>query len=221
MTEVAGTYRTITQTNESLFRDRGSKFLGYAFPVQSRSEVRDCIDILKEDHPKARHHCFSFRIGGSGQDYRISDDGEPAGSAGQPIYQQLLSFNLTNILVVVVRYFGGTKLGKSGLINAYKTASYEALSQANIVIKHLSAFYEIKTNYDHSAILLSAFKSKGIEVTDVKYLDQVIFDLKLRATDHHNHLNLALMHGLRLQAVEMLSQISEEDLTIRLIDIET
>lgn len=127
------TYKTITSATTSDFRDRGSKFFGYAYPVQDVEEVKEKVKALKKEHPKAVHHCFAFRIGTDGTLFRANDDGEPSGSAGKPILGQIDSAGLTNVLVVVVRYFGGTLLGVPGLINAYKTAAAEALAQADIV----------------------------------------------------------------------------------------
>lgn len=120
-------YRTIASTGTSDFRDRGSKFLGYSFPVSTVDEIKKFVTALKKEHPKAGHYCVAWRLGIDGNQFRATDDGEPSGSAGRPILGQIDSLGLTNVLVVVLRYFGGTLLGVPGLINAYKTAAAGAL----------------------------------------------------------------------------------------------
>ena len=214
------TYRTITASSEGLFKDRGSKFLAYAYPIASRDTVSQHMTSVRELHSKGRHHCYAFRLGGQGQDYRISDDGEPNGSAGQPIYNQLLSFELTNTLVAVVRYFGGTKLGIPGLINAYKSATIEALSNANIIEKELCAFYVVESNYDHSSRLLSAFKKNGITIIQTDYLEQVRFQVKIPLADHKSLLDSALVTALKLQAPQLIEQLPMDELKIELLHCE-
>lgn len=141
------TYRTITDTTTSDFRDRGSKFFGFAYPISNVDEAKEHIKALKKEHPKAVHYCVGYRLGTDGTEYRASDDGEPSGSAGKPILGQIDSMGLTNVLVVVVRYFGGTLLGVPGLINAYKTATEEALNKAEIVEKQIEQKVTIKFDY--------------------------------------------------------------------------
>ena len=117
-------YTTIkTEVRDILLKEKGSKFIGFAFPINNEKELKTALEGLKIEHPKATHHCYAFRIGINGENYRANDDGEPSGSAGLPIYNQLLAHNLTNILVVIVRYYGGTKLGVSGLVKAYKEST--------------------------------------------------------------------------------------------------
>lgn len=128
-------YNTINDTATSDFRDRGSKFFGFAYPISDVDEVKEHVKALKKEHPKAVHYCFAFRIGTDGTQFRANDDGEPSGSAGKPILGQIDSAGLTNVLVVIVRYFGGSLLGVPGLINAYKTATAEALEKAEVIEK--------------------------------------------------------------------------------------
>src|SRR3954466_2613415 len=116
-------YHTIEQSAFAEFKDRGSRFLAYAFPMQTSDDFKKQLQVLKKEHPKAVHHCFAYRIGLDGNNFRVSDDGEPSGSAGRPILGQIDSKNITNAAVIVVRYFGGTLLGVPGLINAYKMAT--------------------------------------------------------------------------------------------------
>ena len=126
MVEVADTYKTIDSPAEGIYKEKGSKFLAKAYPVRTEEQVKAIVEQLKEEYYDARHHCYAYILGPKGDKWRANDDGEPSGTAGKPIHGQLLSFNLTNVLVVVIRYFGGTKLGESGLINAYKTATHDA-----------------------------------------------------------------------------------------------
>src|SRR5579863_4577412 len=129
------TYLTLESASEGQFRDRGSKFLAYAYPVASEHDIKNILAELKKAHPKANHHCWAMRWSTDRSVFRINDDGEPSGTAGRPILNTLLSRNLTNIVVIVVRYFGGTLLGVPGLINAYKSATEEALKHAVFIEK--------------------------------------------------------------------------------------
>ncbi len=141
-------YYTISTPSTALFKDKGSKFIGYAYPISNEEEVKQHLDELKKEHHNARHHCYAFRLGTDGENYRFSDDGEPSGTAGRPIHGQLLSKNITNTLVIVVRYFGGTLLGVGGLINAYKCATADVLE--NCEIKECIIFSNLQINFDYS-----------------------------------------------------------------------
>ena len=140
-------YFTIESSAVAEFKDRGSKFLAYSFPIKDVNEFKKQLQALKKEHPKAVHHCFAYRTGIDGNNFRVSDDGEPPGTAGKPILGQIDSKNLTDILIVVVRYFGGTLLGVPGLINAYKTASSLVLQCTPIVQKAVEINYELQFNY--------------------------------------------------------------------------
>jgi uncharacterized YigZ family protein len=140
-------YKTIAQSSIAEFKDRGSRFIAYAFPISSADDFKKRLKELKEEHPKAVHHCFAYRIGNDGSNFRSSDDGEPSGSAGRPILGQIDSKDVTNTAVVVVRYFGGTLLGVPGLINAYKTATSSALQSSSIVKKPVLASYRLQFDY--------------------------------------------------------------------------
>jgi uncharacterized YigZ family protein len=129
------TYLTIAATSLGEFKEKGSKFLAYAYFVSNESDIKEKLDLLKKEHFKATHHCYAYRLGTDGKNYRANDDGEPSGTAGRPILGQIDSFGLTNLLIVVVRYYGGTKLGTSGLINAYRESAKEALSNAEKIEK--------------------------------------------------------------------------------------
>lgn len=141
------TYLTIGKPAESVFRDRGSKFMAYAYPINNDQDVKDILHNLKLEHPKANHHCFAVRWSADRSVFRINDDGEPSGTAGRPILNVLLSRNVTNIVVIVVRYFGGTLLGVPGLINAYRTATEQALDLAKVIEKTINDIYTISFDY--------------------------------------------------------------------------
>lgn len=140
-------YYTIEKPSTAEFKDRGSRFIAYAYPIQTTDDFKTKLQLLKKEHPKANHHCFAYKIGLDGLQFRVSDDGEPSGSAGRPIMGQLDSKELTNTAVIVVRYFGGTLLGVPGLINAYKSAAALALQLVPIVTKPVEVFYELHFDY--------------------------------------------------------------------------
>lgn len=140
-------YYTITQTSTAEFKDRGSKFIAYAFPIETTDDFKTQLQKLKKEHPKAVHHCFAYRIGTDGNNFRSSDDGEPSGTAGKPILGQIDSKELSNVAIIVVRYWGGTLLGVPGLINAYKTAAALALQVTPILQKQVELKYSIEFDY--------------------------------------------------------------------------
>lgn len=146
-----------------LLKEKGSKFIGFAFPVNNVKELKNALEKIREEHPKATHHCYAFRLGINGENYRANDDGEPSGSAGLPIYNQLLANNLTNILLIVVRYYGGTKLGVSGLVKTYKESAKLTLDEAEIITKELESDLEIEFDFHQQNIiftLLNKFDGK-------------------------------------------------------------
>jgi len=159
-------YQTLAAESSADFRDRGSKFLAYAYPIRSTDDVKNSIQLLKKEHPKAVHHCYAYRLGTDGLQYRANDDGEPSGSAGKPILGQIDSAGLTNVLVVVVRYFGGTLLGVPGLINAYKTVTTDALATAPKTEKWIEKTVEITFDYPVMGEVLHLLK--GAEATIYK-----------------------------------------------------
>jgi uncharacterized YigZ family protein len=159
-------YSTIEQPAMAEFKDRGSKFFAYSFPVTSIEASKKKLAQLKKEHPKAVHHCLAYRIGVDGSTFRVSDDGEPSGSAGRPILGQIDSKQLTNVMVVVVRYFGGTLLGVPGLINAYKTATSLALQLAPIVQKAVEIGYEINFDYHQMNEVMMVIKQYNCSVVE-------------------------------------------------------
>lgn len=141
------TYFTISDKSEGLYKEKGSKFISLAFPVTAEEQVKPILSDLKKEYYDARHHCYAWRLGSDGNRTRTVDDGEPSSTAGKPILGQILSHDLTNILIVVVRYFGGTKLGASGLIRAYRDAAADAIANAEITERTVDAFYKISFSY--------------------------------------------------------------------------
>jgi uncharacterized YigZ family protein len=140
-------YFTISKEGSAEYKDRGSKFLAYIFPIKNKDEFKTHLQALKKEHPKAVHHCFAYRIGYDGNNFRVSDDGEPSGTAGKQILGQIDSKNLSDILVIVVRYFGGTLLGVPGLINAYRTAASLVLQCTQVIKKSIEVNYNLQFNY--------------------------------------------------------------------------
>ena len=165
------TYKTIVKPNdEVLFKDKNSKFFGYAFPVKNEDEVKAHIENIKKQHHSARHWCYAYQIGFEEPDliYRANDDGEPNNSAGMPIYGQIQSFEVTNVLIVVVRYFGGIKLGVGGLINAYKTTAQMALDACKIVTKTINIDFLITFDYKNMNKVMRVIKEKNLNITNQK-----------------------------------------------------
>ena len=163
------TYKTILTTPEPvLFKDKNSKFFGYAFPVLSEEDVKSNLEQLKKEHYSARHWCYAYQIGTETISYRANDDGEPNNSAGMPIYGQIQSFDVTNILIVVVRYFGGVKLGVGGLINAYKTASQIILENSTIVEKTINIDFLISFDYKNMNTVMRIIKERQLNITHQK-----------------------------------------------------
>jgi uncharacterized YigZ family protein len=175
-------YNTIEQPAIAEFKDRGSKFIAYSFPVQNIDACKKHLALLKKEHPKAVHHCLAYRIGIDGSTFRVSDDGEPAGSAGRPILGQIDSKQLTNIMIVVVRYFGGTLLGVPGLINAYKTATSLALQLSPIIQKPVEITYTLSFDYQKMNEVMMVVKYYNCSV--VEQIAQLFVELKIGIPKH-------------------------------------
>jgi len=162
-------YKTIEKpSEETLFKDRNSKFFGYAFPVLTEDGIKESLELLKKKHHSARHFCYAWQLGAEKIRFRANDDGEPSNSAGMPIYGQIQSFGLTNILIVSVRYFGGTKLGVSGLINAYRTSAKLAIEASGIVEKTIDEFFELTFGYDLMSKVMKIIKDHQITIQSQK-----------------------------------------------------
>ena len=174
------TYLTISQTSEGIFRDRASKFLGIAVPVTTEAEMKQALDVIRKKYFDATHHCYAFRLGADKTVFRSNDDGEPSGTAGRPILGQIQSKDLTNLLVVVVRYYGGTKLGVPGLINAYKTAAREALEANSIVEKTVQDIYEVFFKYDHMNDVMRVLKDEQVTQLSHQFDTQCVIRFSVR-----------------------------------------
>jgi uncharacterized YigZ family protein len=158
------TYLTIKKPSEGVFKDKGSKFLSFAFPVKTEEEVKEILASVRKQHHIANHHCYAFRLGADKQFFRSNDDGEPSNTAGKPILGQIQSKDLTNILIIVARYFGGTLLGVSGLINAYRQAANDALLNAEIVEEIVKEKYKIHFGYLHMNDVMKIIKDEKLEI---------------------------------------------------------
>ena len=160
-------FQTIQKPIEDiLLKEKGSKFIGFAYPVNSESDIKDSLNHLKSIHPKATHHCYAYRLGINGENYRANDNGEPSGSAGLPIYNQLLAHQITNILVVVIRYYGGTKLGVGGLVKAYKESAKYTLGQATIITKELESKIELKFKFSQQNQIFTLLNKYDAKILD-------------------------------------------------------
>ncbi|MES2863911.1 MAG: YigZ family protein [Bacteroidota bacterium] len=167
--EIKDTYNTIDYAVENiLFKEKNSKFIGYAYPITSENEVKTHIENLKSAHFSARHWCYAYQIGTETIKFRANDDGEPSNSAGMPIYGQIQSFDITNVLIVVVRYFGGVKLGVGGLISAYKTTAQLTLEEANIIEKTIDKYFKITFDYKNMNKVMRIIKEKNIDIVNQK-----------------------------------------------------
>lgn len=163
------TYKTIAQPAEGeIYKEKNSKFLGFAFPVTHEAEVKTHLEALKKTHYSARHWCYAYQLGSETVQYRANDDGEPSNSAGMPIYGQIQSFDVTNILVVVVRYYGGVKLGVGGLINAYRTGAQLALEACSIIEKTIDVHFNLKFEYKNMSKVMRLLKDNDIKIVDQK-----------------------------------------------------
>lgn len=163
--ESSDIFKTIGGPGQGLFKDRGSRFIGLAYPAATAEEALAIIEEVRKKFHDARHHCFAWALGPEREEYRINDDGEPSGSAGRPIFGQILSLDVTNVVVIVVRYFGGTKLGVRGLINAYKAAAREALVNAGVVERTVTARFEVLFNYNQMNDIMRMIDHSGARIS--------------------------------------------------------
>lgn len=180
-------YKTIKSAVENtLLKEKGSKFLGFAFPVNNEEELKHALEKIRAEHPKATHHCYAFRMGLNGENYRANDDGEPSGSAGLPIYNQLLANEITNVLVISVRYYGGTKLGVSGLVKAYKESAKITLEEANIITKELETTVEIQFNFNQQNIIFTLLSKYDAKVLQFDANENCIVTASLKLSQKEN-----------------------------------
>ena len=169
-----------------LLKEKGSKFIGFAFPVNNVKELKNALEKIREEHPKATHHCYAFRLGMNGENYRANDDGEPNGSAGLPIYNQLLANNLTNILLIVVRYYGGTKLGVSGLVKTYKESAKLTLDEAEIITKELESDLEIEFDFHQQNVIFTLLNKFDGKIQDFLTDEKCKIIAKIKTSQKEN-----------------------------------
>ena len=180
-------FQTIEKPIEDiLLKEKGSKFIGFAYPVNSEAEIKERLNHLYEIHPKATHHCYAYRLGINGENYRAHDDGEPSGSAGLPIYNQLLAHQITNVLVVVIRYYGGTKLGVSGLVKTYKESAKFTLEEAEIITKELESEIEIKFKFSHQNQIFTLLNKYDAKILDFDAQEICIIKASIKIAKKEN-----------------------------------
>jgi uncharacterized YigZ family protein len=177
-------YKSISKQNESsLYKEKGSKFIGYAKVCFNEKEALDFTAQLKREHPQAVHVCYAYQIGIGTTQYRYNDDGEPSNSAGAPIYGQIQSFDITNVVIAVVRYYGGVNLGVGGLINAYRTAAKEVIELSEVIIKEVKLNYRFDFKYSEMAILLDEIKKHTIEITNQHFEQECYLEVSINESE--------------------------------------
>ena len=197
------TYQTIISKSNGEYKEKGSKFIAYVFPIFSEDDVKEKLSLIKEEHPSSRHVCYAYRIGvNTHERYRINDDGEPSGSAGQPIYGQILSYELTNILVAVVRYFGGTKLGVGGLIKAYKEAAKLAIDANKIIEKELTKIVSINFPYEATTTVTILVKKYDLSKSNETFEQFCSCDIEIPLSIVNEVINQLNSHPL----IEIINQ---------------
>ena len=176
------TYLTIKSFSKGIYKEIGSRFIALAYPVSRQEDIKSIIETVRKEYHNARHHCYAYMLGGERLVWRVNDDGEPSGTAGKPILGQINSFGLTNILIVVVRFFGGTLLGVSGLINAYKSAAEAAINNTEIVEHTIHEFYEITYPYSSMNNVMKTLKEENIDLSDHKFDLQCTINISFKAS---------------------------------------
>lgn len=193
---MAESYLTITKKSEGLYKEKGSKFLSFAIPVSNLEEIKDILKDYRKEYYDARHVCYAYMLGADREEFRANDDGEPSGTAGRPILGQINSKNLTNILVIVVRYFGGILLGTGGLIVAYKQAAADALDHADIIERQVECNHKVHFDYPHMNEVMRILKEENATIKDTQYVNGCIVYFEVcKANDARL---IKRMHDLRL-----------------------
>jgi uncharacterized YigZ family protein len=206
---VKDSYKSIKEPGEGFFKDRGSKFFSYVYPVETEEEIKDILDRLRKEHHGARHHCYAWRLGEKDVIYRANDDGEPSSTAGKPILGQLQSFGLTNILVVVVRYFGGTLLGTSGLINAYRTAAASALENSEIITVTIDSVFRLTYSYNEMNEVMRIVKQENLNILDTKFEEICRLCFSVRESKAKKAEKLFnRFHGVKIEKISEMTKIS-------------
>lgn len=179
-------YYTIEKSSEGIFKDKGSKFYAFAYPVDNEEQIKEILNSIKKKYYDARHHCFAYMLGADKKKYRANDDGEPSSTAGKPVLGQIRSKNLTNILIIVVRYFGGTLLGVGGLINAYRNAAADSLANATVIKKTVKNTIAVRFNYEDMNAVMRIIKEENLEQIKRDFAENCLFHLSMpkSKTDH-------------------------------------
>lgn len=197
------TYLTLKRESEGLYKEKGSKFLAFAFPVQNEEEVKEKLDLLRKKFYDARHHCYAYILGKNQELYRANDDGEPNHSAGDPLLGQIRSHQLTNVLIVVIRYFGGTKLGVGGLITAYKTAAAESIANNEIITAVLQE--KVKINFEYLLMneVMKLVKDYELPIIEQHFDNQcqIIVEVRLKLLDEFSH-KISDLNGVKMDVLE-------------------
>lgn len=198
-------YKTIeSPSKETLFKDRNSKFYGYAFPISSENDIKASLELLKKRHPTARHFCYAWQLGVDSISFRVNDDGEPRNSAGIPIYGQIQSFGLTNVLIVSVRYFGGVKLGLGGLINAYKNSAKFALESSSIIQKTIDVYFELFFEYELLSKVMKIIKENNLNIQSKKFEMDCQLIIEVRKSNAQKILKIfSELYKVKIQTLEV------------------
>ena len=212
-------YKTVTKPSIGEYKEKGSKFLAYAFEINDTDEFKSQLEKIKKEHFKARHHCYAYAIGTQHEIFRYNDDGEPSGTAGIPIYNQIKSFGLTNVGIIVVRYFGGTKLGVSGLINAYKTAAKQALLNAGTTTKYIEKQLLIKYDFKYTGVVMKAINSLGVTIISNAYTEMVETKVSMRLSYTDTFIKSIMAMILDRDIKDITG--NEKIAGLKIIDIET
>ena len=196
------TYLTIKAFSQGLYKEKGSRFIALAYPVSTQEAIKNILDSIRKEHHSARHHCFAWMLGQERETFRISDDGEPSGSAGRPIMGQINSCELTNILIVVVRYFGGKLLGVSGLINAYRSAAESAINNSEIVELIIQDYFELVFPYSSINDVMKVIKDEDINQSQQKFEIECKMTINFRSSARERILNsLSRINGLKFRHI--------------------
>ncbi len=202
--EIKDTYKTIAKPSEGYFKDKGSRFIARAFNVNSEDEIKNILLSIKKEYHDARHHCYAYRLGVNKERYRYNDDGEPSSTAGKPIYGQILSSNLTDMLIIVIRYFGGTKLGVSGLINAYKSAAKDAIGNSKIIVKSVNDTMTLCFSYQILNQCMRIIKENGLGVVYQDFKESCKMELEIKKNDTNRIQKIfEKIHGVQIEVVHI------------------
>jgi len=195
-------FKTVKGLSKGEYREKGSKFIAYAYPILSEEDIKARVADVKAEHPKARHHCFAFRLDLEKKHFRANDDGEPSGSAGKPILGQIDSKGLSKVIVIVVRYFGGTKLGVPGLINAYRTSAQEALANATVVERQIEAYFKLSFNYELMNEVMRLVKANNWKIRKQYYEQSNILIVSIPVLEREAaEPKMEQLHGLKYEAL--------------------